>query len=117
MEESPLVFMDFGNDRWKVPEIVGDFKFDAVLLRKAIDCILKSGISDLPKSPLTLYAARRFERLAEELCISTPAEIRAMHQYFTLKAIRDVMLDLIQRDIPLPFWIDTGSIVKNYPRK
>jgi hypothetical protein len=113
--ESPFVWT--GEDgKYNVARIVGEVDFDAVTLRSAIDYITRTGIGGLPALPLSLHAARRFEALAEEICISTAAEIIAMHWYFTLELTRDVMIELNLRGVPLPFAIvDNRLLMKKYP--
>jgi hypothetical protein len=107
----------YEDGRLQVATLVGEIDFDATRLKLAIKSILQTSIDDLPKSPLTLRAARRFEQLAEELCISSQAEIDAMHAYFTLLATRDVFIEMVARDIHLPFWIDGDFKARSYPRE
>lgn len=88
----------------RVPLLVGEIQMESQFLLCVIRQVLESTLNQNEEEhpPLSATAARQFERLAEEIAISTPTEIAAMHWYMTLPFARTTLIDLLERGIPVP---------------
>ena len=100
-----LLVPDYGcAAEWRVPLLVGEIQMESQFLLCVIRQVLESALNQDEKEhpPLSVTAAQQFERLAEEIAISTPTEIAAMHWYMTLPFTRSTLIDLLERGIPVP---------------